>query len=202
MKIKNLLITGILSLVLFASCDDDDTTATAQFTTVDATAYEWVYFSFDAGDTVSVSTPEDSEAWDIAFQRTDFKTNSGTSGTANGGVYKTSITALDGDLTIDDELIVADDSIQVFTYGMGGATLSMAAGSAILTGIKDESAYYTVDGAWSVEGENQYRTYIASPEVFVIKCADGDYAKIKFASYYSLEDGATSAHVSFDYIKE
>lgn len=210
MNIKNLLLAGILSLAIFTSCDDNESSAPAdeenialpQFTTVNATTYEWIYFSFDTGDTVTVNTPEDSEAWDIAFQRCDFKTNSGTSGTANGGAYMTSITDIEDDFNTDTVEVVADDSIQMFVYGTQGATMTNAAGSLVLTGVKDAYAYYTTPGAWTIEGEDATRTYYASPEVFIIKCADGEYAKMKFASYYSTEDGETSGYISFYYIKE
>ena len=42
--------------------------------------YNWVYFSFSSGQEVTISNPEDSDAWDIAFKRNNIKTNGGLSG--------------------------------------------------------------------------------------------------------------------------
>jgi len=203
MKTINLLLLALV-LSVFTACDDssDNDNTSASFITVDASSTtEWVYFSFENQDTVSVADPQESNDWDIAFKRMDFKTNSGTSGQANGGAYKSSFTDLDASISIDDSLFVVDDSIQVFVYGYQGATLTKEAGSVVLSGVKDEEAYYTTEGVWSVSGENQYRTYIANDNVFLIKCADGETAKVQFVSYYDPEDGETSGYVSFNYIK-
>ena len=55
--------------------------------TIDATNREaWVYFSFPSGDVVEVEDAENSEAWDIGFQRTQVKLNGGISGPGMGSV--------------------------------------------------------------------------------------------------------------------
>ena len=201
MNIKNLLIAVLLLTAIFTACDDDDEKITA-YTTIDASSSDnWVYFSFENNDTVSVENPQESDAWDIAFKRLDFKTNSGTSGNANGGAYKSDLTNLDQELCISSSMIVADDSIQVFEYSMHGATESKVEGSVELSGTKDAYAFYVEEGAWSCEGTVQARTYSAVDNVFFIKCSDGEYAKVQFAGYYSLEDGTTSAQISFNYVK-
>ncbi len=202
MKIKNLLISVLLSTVILTSCDDDDNNENSIVisTTVDASSTEeWVYFSFENNDTVSIDNPQESDAWDIAFKRLDFKTNSGTSGNGNGGVFKSDLTSLDQELEIDPSVVV-DDSIQVFTMAGRTATLNIEAGSVELSGMKDADANYTEEGVWSCTVESHKHTYTANDNVFFVKCTDGEYAKVKFLSYYSLDD-ATSGYISFTYVK-
>ena len=53
--------------------------------TIDATNREaWAYFSFATGDVVEVEDAENSDAWDIGFQRTQVKLNGGISGPGMG----------------------------------------------------------------------------------------------------------------------
>ena len=53
--------------------------------TIDATNREaWAYFSFATGDVVEVVDAENSDAWDIGFQRTQVKLNGGISGPGMG----------------------------------------------------------------------------------------------------------------------
>ncbi len=53
---------------------------------IDATSQaSWVYFSFEKGEEVMVENPEESQDWDIAFNRYRVKTNSGTSGNLGFG---------------------------------------------------------------------------------------------------------------------
>ena len=95
MMIRKYLIT-IFSLFLFFSCDDgiagietDVIIGTSEI--IDATSYsEWVYFEFT--DTTLFEVPnlgenimQNSPVWDIAFQRYHMRTNSGFSGSSNGG---------------------------------------------------------------------------------------------------------------------
>ncbi|MEM9190864.1 MAG: HmuY family protein [Myxococcota bacterium] len=56
-------------------------------TSVDATSREvWIYMDLETGTQVSPANADDSEDWDIGFQRFNVKVNSGVSGTANAGV--------------------------------------------------------------------------------------------------------------------
>ena len=48
---------------------------------------EWTYFSFEAHDVVTIDNPESSLEWDLAFRRNHIKTNSGLSGSGQGGGY-------------------------------------------------------------------------------------------------------------------
>lgn len=205
MKLKNLFISLLVSTAVFISCDEvEEKNELKDTVTIDATSYsDWVYFSFEDS-IVTVDDPMTSDAWDIAFKRMDFKTNSGKSGSANGGAYKSNSTDLDVEFTIEDNVFVADDSITVFVFGMGRPTVLLEAGSSELSGVKDEDANYTSEGAWSVSGEMQNRRYSANDEIFFIKCADGEYAKVQFISYYDLTgevEGTGSGYITFEYRK-
>ena len=60
--------------------------------TIPATSYsDWVYFSIEQNSTVEIADPENSLDWDLAFQRKHIKTNSGLSGSGNGGAYVDSL---------------------------------------------------------------------------------------------------------------
>ena len=66
------------------------------FVTIPATSYsDWVYYSFSTHSVVSVDYPENSLEWDLAFQRKHIKTNSGLSGSGNGGAIVDSVGTLD-----------------------------------------------------------------------------------------------------------
>jgi hypothetical protein len=76
---KNLLYILIVSY----SLSQDDF-----FITIPATSYsEWIYFSFNSNEIIEINNPESSLEWDLAFQRKHIKTNSGLSGSGQGGGY-------------------------------------------------------------------------------------------------------------------
>ena len=53
---------------------------------VDASSYnDWIYFSLETLTVVNINNPNSSLEWDLAFLRKHIKTNSGLSGTGNGG---------------------------------------------------------------------------------------------------------------------
>ena len=65
--------------------------------TIDATNREaWAYFSFASGDVVEVEDVENSDAWDIGFQRTQVKLNGGISGPGMGSVVMLTETTFEG----------------------------------------------------------------------------------------------------------
>ena len=87
MKIKLLYISILAVGIFISSCKKTETPTPIgkTFTVVDTSFTKWVYFSFTKGDTLQVSRPDTSTAWDLSFQRANIKTNSGLSGVGNGG---------------------------------------------------------------------------------------------------------------------
>jgi hypothetical protein len=174
------------SLLIFGGCDkndDNDPAKLEAFTVmVDATSYtEWVFFSFSEGIEVSVSDPMASANWDIGIKRNHFRTNSGTSGNGAGGAFDAGVVDFDSYSEGPGTGYTEDDSIEVFSF----ANMEYASepGNAVLE-------------TWGEFTDENPPTLIPASKVFVVKTADGKYAKIIIQNYYST-DG--SGHVTFTY---
>ena len=73
--------------------------------TIDATnSVEWVYFNMATAEVVSPDSPDDSEEWDLKFQRYEIGVNGGVSGTAG-----TMVLAEEGVYDAFDELEAAPE---------------------------------------------------------------------------------------------
>ncbi|MCG9134177.1 HmuY family protein [Candidatus Poribacteria bacterium] len=148
--------------------------------TIDATnREEWVYFSFATGDVVEVEDAENSEAWDIGFQRTQIKLNGGISGPGMGSAVMLTET------TFEAVTAAPADGYREDTED----TLAIVPQS--------EKGWYIYTGPpthWILPLEDR---------VFVIKAADGTLAKVQFVGYYkdnvNKED---SGFVTFEYVHQ
>lgn len=149
---------------------------------VDASSMDttrWAYFSFSSGDTVSVSEPGSSTAWDLGFQRFRIKTNSGTSGPGGGGAIN--MGKIDfGSLNEAPESGYMIDTI--LTYQDMSGTHEYSGNPAM----KD---WYNMSG--------MPPTFTAKDTVYVVRTADGKYAKVKILDYYDAQHN--SGFVSFKY---
>ena len=145
--------------------------------TIDATNREsWVYFSFTAGDVVEVEGAENSEAWDIGFKLTQVKLNGGISGPGMGSVVMLTetifeaVTAAPADGYRED----TEDTLAIVP--------------------QSEKGWYIYTGPpthWILPLEDR---------VFVIKAADGTFAKVRFIGYYKdNENKQDSGFVTFEY---
>jgi hypothetical protein len=184
------LLTLVLALVIFVGCsDDDDPTGPgdtiSNTLTIDATSYtDWVYFSFSEDAIITVVDPMASNAWDLAFLRNHFRTNSGMSGNAMGGVIDMGNIEF---ATIDEAPetgFAVDDSVMVLDQGSMPPQYIWVAGSSVL-----DSAF--------VVSDNMPPTVDPTDRKFVLKTGDGMYVKLWFRSYYDAE--ANSGYVRFDY---
>jgi len=173
------------SLLLFTACekDNNEPDALESFTVqIDATSYsDWVFFSFDDGAEVTVSDPQNDTSWDIGLKRNHFKTNSGTSGSGSGGAYDGGVVDFDIFSIAPTDGYTVDTSIDVFDFG----TMEYAPepGNTLLE-------------TWGEFTEDMPPTLVPSNKVFVIKTADGKYAKMIVQNYYG-NDG--SGFVTFTY---
>ena len=145
--------------------------------TIDATNREaWAYFSFATGDVVEVEDAENSDAWDIGFQRTQVKLNGGISGPGMGSVLMLTET------TFEDVTEAPADGYKADTED----TLAIVPQS--------EKGWYIYTGPpahWILPLENR---------VFVLKAADGTFAKVQFIGYYKdNEKKEDSGFVTFKY---
>ncbi len=148
--------------------------------TIDATSKEeWTYFSFAAGDVVDVEDAGTSEAWDIGFQRTQVKLNGGVSGPGEGSVVMLTETTFAAVTAAPADGYVADTA----------ATLAIVPQS--------EKGWYLYTGApthWILPLEDR---------VFVVKAADGTFAKFRFVGYYKdNENKQDSGFVTFEYVHQ
>ena len=148
--------------------------------TIDATNREaWVYFSFASGDTVNVEDAENSEAWDIGFQRTQVKLNGGISGPGMGSVVMLTETTFEAvtEAPADGYLSDTEDTLAIVP--------------------QSEKGWYIYTGPpahWILPLEDR---------VFVIKATDGTFAKVRFIGYYKdNENKKDSGFVTFAYVHQ
>ena len=148
--------------------------------TIDATNREaWAYFSLASGDTVDVADAENSEAWDIGFQRTQVKLNGGISGPGMGSVVMLTETTFEAvtEAPADGYLSDTEDTLAIVP--------------------QSEKGWYIYTGPpahWILPLEDR---------VFVIKAADGTFAKVRFIGYYKdNENKKDSGFVRFEYVHQ
>jgi len=129
---------------------------------VDATSMtDWVYFSLESKTEVSPAQPEQSDEWDVAFQRSNVKVNGGISGA--GSVSVSALSEAFDDVVAppaDGYLEDAEDADMD-----GSPDYAFAAGD----------GWYEYDPA--------AHTLSARDTVFVVKTLGG-YFKLQFSSYY------------------
>lgn len=148
--------------------------------TIDATNREaWVYFSFASGNTVNVEDAENSEAWDIGFQRTQVKLNGGISGPGMGSVVMLTETTFEAvtEAPAEGYLADAEDTLAIVP--------------------QSEKGWYIYTGPpahWILPLEDQ---------VFVIRAAGGTFAKVRFIGYYKdNENKKDSGFVTFEFVHQ
>ena len=148
--------------------------------TIDATNREgWAYFSFASGDIVDIEDAENSEAWDIGFQRTQVKLNGGISGPGMGSAVMLTETTFEAVTVAPAEGYLSDTE----------DTLAIVPQS--------EKGWYIYTGPpahWILPIEDR---------VFVIKAADGTFAKVGFIGYYKdNQNKKDSGFVTFAYVHQ
>ena len=148
--------------------------------TIDATNKEaWAYFSFATGDVVAVEDAENSEAWDIGFQRTQVKLNGGISGPGMGSAVMLTETTFEAvtEAPADGYKADTEDTLAIVP--------------------QSEKGWYIYTGPpthWILPLEDR---------VFVIKAADGTFAKVQFVGYYKdNENKQDSGFVTFEYVHQ
>ncbi len=148
----------------------------------DMTPDSWTYFDFSAGDSgqvVSVSAPETSLDWDIRLHRYQIGTNSGTSGSGQGGAYYTGETDFASVTTIKAEGYTADEMIEE----------SMSPG--------DSTSWNNVFYDW-YDMDGMPPTLTSKGYVYGVKTADAKYAKIQTLDYYNAD--GTSGFLTVKYV--
>ncbi|MDL2297399.1 HmuY family protein [Bacteroidales bacterium OttesenSCG-928-B11] len=195
-KFRLLPAVMILAASLFIACDpeengenEDKNTVDTKSMTIDASGFsDWKYFSFETGKEVSAADVGDYESskfkmnWDIAFHRGDIRTNSGASGNGKGGALKGNGAKLADIITIPTEGYAVDEEAEIM--------IEMSA-----DGYRTQSKN-TVLATW-YSSEGMPPVYVVNDYVYVVKTADGKYAKVKFTDY--TDDAGAGGHISFSY---
>lgn len=184
-----LILLGIA--FVFTSCDKEDdpepfvnnevVTGTITF---DATAYDkWVYFSFADTQIVEGNNYVTSSDWDIGFHRFDVRLNCGTSGPGEGG--SSNAGKIDFALVTEapENGYSLNDSIDIMQES-GNWVYEAVPGDTIL------SSWLTFTGPPP--------TYTVNDNIYVIKTANGKYAKIWLKDYYN--DNSETGHVTMQYV--
>ena len=203
--IRKYLIT-IIYLFLFLSCDDDVTGSATGIVIgtseiIDATSYsEWIYFQFT--DTTLFELPnlgddimQNSPAWDIAFQRYHMRTNSGLSGSQNGGAtlydddYWTVNLFNNTGIISNDLEFIADSIVNTFYPGPNSEDHEFIEGIA-----------NPVLESWAeIDTMNNYTLTIYNNKL-ILRTANGEeYYKLWAYDYYN--ENGNSGYISIVYDK-
>jgi len=183
----------LLSLTIFAvllSCNKEDSKDPIQSQTFEinsTNSTEWKYFSFSKSDTINVADPFNSNDWDLAFQRYRIRTNGGKSGNGNGSAANSFLKGQAGfdELTIvpDTLTFVEDDSISI----------------AVMQGYSIYLVNPVLYNWFSMEFASQGTQIVPSDNIYVVKTATGDYAKVWFKTYYSSENKSGYVTIQYKY---
>lgn len=132
---------------------------------IDASAaMEWTYVSLSSQRVVSVSAPSESADWDLAFRRTEVRTNSGTHGMSGVGAGKESDDDYDALVATDTFDFVSDAEVDSGRPGVSPAELN------------------PVVGNWFDYNPSSH-SLTPRDTCFVIRGGDGSYYKLAFLDW-------------------
>ena len=191
-RISLLLFTALFSAVyLFTACEEEDNPklATERTITIDASDFsKWVYFSFKEDTIVSITDFENSTDWDLGFHRFDLRVNCGMSGSGQGGSYATVETNFESIVTAPETGYALNDMIEI------------SVDITSMPPVKETVPGDTVLAKWINMNLGQNGPeYTYSNEIFIIKTADGKYAKIWLKDYFN-DEAKGGGHVTMKYV--
>lgn len=194
------LLMGALAMLSLTACGDDegsnepddssDVLKTTEVTLSRKTAYgnDWIYFSLSKGEELS-SVTEDGHAtdltWDLAFNRYNIRTNSGASGKGKGGAYDTGKTNFDEVTSVPSEATFTTDVEAQITGSFTGDGITYA----------ESTLNETLAEAIAFAGPPP--SYTPNNHVYIVKTADGKYAKLQVLGFYN--DEGLSGYMNFKF---
>lgn len=191
-KLNFLGLVILSGLLTFTSCKKEEilepekSQVVAETTTIDASAYgKWVYFSFKENKVVDISDFTNSLKWDIGFHRQNVRVNCGKSGIGQGGTHDAGKVDFASVKEAPETGYALNDSIK------------------ILEEFSMPPVYVTVPGdtvlaKWiDIHHGQSGPEYNYNDHIYVIKTADGKYAKIWLKNYF--DDESTSGHITMKY---
>lgn len=184
-----LLMAGLLTIT---SCKKEENiepengNVVSGTTTINASAYDkWVYFSFKENQVVSINDFTNSLDWDIGFHRHNVRLNCGASGIGQGGTYDAGKVDFDSVIEAPETGYALNDSIQIMEkFEMPPVYVTVPGDTIIANWL---SITYGQGGP----------QYDYSNNIYVIRTADGKYAKIFLKNYFN--DLGDSGHVTMKY---
>lgn len=133
---------------------------------------DWIYINLELNDSVAVSEEEhyNNTNWDIAFNRYNLRTNSGESGIGNGGALKTSETSFTNLYAIPSGYFTTD------------VVSTVTAPSNFMETIESTKNLVLCE---AITFAGPPPTYTISPNIFIIRSADGNnYYKFQAISFF------------------
>lgn len=199
MKNFKLVFIALISLVMVSSSckKDEDENVTPQsedLKTGDiilsrATDYgnDWIYYSFAEGKEVDSTNHANTLTWDIAFNRNNVRTNSGLSGIGEGGVYDAGKVDFASVIEANETGYIADETIQIAESVIPGqAPIYMSSpGSSVFVDCIE------------IGFGNSGPVYNPNDHIFVLKTANGKFAKVWIKGYSS--EGGASGFINMKY---
>lgn len=192
------LALGAMALISLTACSSDDdgngddtngnVLKTERTTLSRKTAYgnDWIYFSLSQGKEITVSedTHASDTSWDLAFNRYNIRTNSGASGNGKGGALDTGLTDFDAVSTVPAGTFTVDEEAEITGSFTGdGITYAESTLNKLL--------------AEAIAFAGPPPTYTPNNHVYIIKTADGKYAKLQVESFY--DDEGNSGFMTFKF---
>lgn len=195
------LCMSALSLLAFPSCSDSDepssgeeeegTLAVKEVTLSRKTGYgdDWIYYSLSQGKEVTVAEENHQTdlTWDLAFNRCNVRTNSGLSGNGKGGAQDTGKTSLDAVEEVPAGTFTTDVTAKITASFTGTGITEM-----------ESTLNPLLTAAVTVDTSNPPPKYIPNEHVYIVRTADGNYAKIQIEGFYN--DEGVSGFVTFSYV--
>lgn len=218
------IIAGLMMFTTSCSKDDKKTEAPKlpyKEQKVDASSYDkWVYFSFENGVVTSTTATPTTTDWDIAFNRYSVRTNSGTSGSGNGGALTTNETDWDKVATASSTAsFTVDGSIYVFERGQNNqGGLGTTNASRVISGAHGENFWNMIsrmpnvakidkssivhNNGWLTmdykpNGNQLAPSYTYNNWVYVVKTPAGKFVKIQLTDYKNAQGKA--GYITFKY---
>lgn len=191
------LCMSALSLLVFSSCSDNDdpspeedgALAVKEITLSRKTEYgnDWIYYSLSQGKEVNVSEENHQTdlTWDLAFNRYNVRTNSGMSGNGKGGALDTGKTALEVVESVPSGTFVTDVKGEI-------------TGSFTGSGVTYVESTLNESLCKAIEFAGPPPTYTPNNHVYIVKTADGKYAKVQIEGFYN--DEGVSGYITFSYV--
>ena len=154
-------------------------------TQIDATNMtNWQYFSLAKGTVVTVTTPENDLTWDIAFKGYYVKLNGGVNGKGKGEALKTESKDFE---TVKETIVVGFEKDKEVTFKAMGGKETKENVSPVLTG-----GFGSTTGTINISPANMKvwgSVYAPNKWVYIIKTADGKYAKVQVTDFYKEVNG-------------